>query len=58
MIMETQVDRPADNNRKTYWLITFVSLVACVALIILSPEWFWLTLPFLLTFFVKAIDMM
>lgn len=56
--METQIDRPNNSNRRTYWLITLVSLVACVTLIVLSPEWFWVTLPFLLTFFVKAIDMM
>ena len=57
-IMETPVHTEPNENRRLYWLITLVSLVACVALIILSPEWFWLTLPFLLTFFVKAIGMM
>jgi len=56
--METQVNTEPKENRRLYWMITFVSLIACVALIILAPEWFWLTLPFLLTFFVKAIGMM
>ncbi|MDQ3015410.1 MAG: hypothetical protein M3R25_01615 [Bacteroidota bacterium] len=45
-------------SRKTYWLVFFVSLIACVTLVVVSPEWFWLTLPFLLTSFVGAIDMM
>jgi hypothetical protein len=56
--METQVKEEKDTNYKLYWLITFVSLIACVALLLLAPEWFWLTLPFLFTYFVKAIGMM
>jgi hypothetical protein len=56
--MESQVNSEEKGNVRTYWLITLVSLVACVALVILSPEWFWLTLPFLFTYFVKAIGMM
>ena len=55
--MESQVNTERTENRKLYWLITLVALIACVSLIILAPEWFWLTLPFLLTFFVKAIGM-
>ena len=56
--METPVKQETREDRRLYWLITLVSLVACVALIILAPEWFWVTLPFLLTYFVKAIGMM
>ncbi len=56
--METQVKEEKDTNYKLYWLITLVSLVACVTLLFLAPEWFWLTLPFLFTYFVKAIGMM
>ena len=56
--METEIKTEENGNTRTYWLITFVSLVACVALLFLAPEWFWLTLPFLLTYFVKAIGMM
>ncbi len=58
--METQIrnEEEQNANKGLYWLITLVSLVACIALIILAPEWFWLTLPFLLTYFVKALDMM
>lgn len=56
--METELNPEKQENRGLYWLITLVSLVACIALIIVSPEWFWLTLPFLLTFLVKALGMM
>lgn len=57
--METQINEEETNESKgLYWLITLVSAVACVLLIMFKPEWFWLTLPFLLTYFVKAINMM
>ncbi len=56
--METEMNTEGRENKGLYWLITLVSLVACVTLIIYKPEWFWLTLPFLTTYFVKAIGMM
>ena len=54
--METEVTTEKKENKGLYWLITLVSAAACVGLLIFSPEWFWLTLPFLFTYFVKAID--
>lgn len=51
-------EEETNDNPMLYWGITLVSLVACIFLLIFSPEWFWLTLPFLLTYFVKAINMM
>jgi plastocyanin domain-containing protein len=56
--MESHVNTENKENRGLYWLIALVSLVACIGLIIVSPEWFWLTLPFLFTFLVKALGMM
>ena len=56
--METEVTTEKKENKGLYWLITLVSAAACVGLLIFSPAWFWLTLPFLFTYFVKAIDMM
>jgi hypothetical protein len=56
--METQMNEPQNTNTGLYWIITIVSAIACVGLIYFSPEWFWLALPFLFTYFVKAIDMM
>lgn len=57
--MEYEVENNSPKeSRPLYWIITLVSAVACALLIAFSPEWFWLTLPFLLTYFVKAIGMM
>jgi len=41
-------------NTRTFWMLFFVSLVACIAFLMFLPEWFWVTLPFLFTAFVKA----
>ena len=40
------------------WIIFLVSLVVMIAMLIYVDEWFWLALPFVLTYFVKAIRMM
>jgi hypothetical protein len=57
--MEYEVENNSPKeSRPLYWIITLVSAVACALLIAFCPEWFWLTLPFLLTYFVKAIGMM
>jgi hypothetical protein len=56
--METQVNSEKNGNTRLYWLITLVSLVAAVLLFFYSPQWIWLTFPFMTTFFVKAIGMM
>jgi plastocyanin domain-containing protein len=56
--METEVNTEKKENKALYWMITLVSAVACVGLLIYKPEWFWLTLPFLFTYFVKAVGMM
>lgn len=43
-------------STKTYWMLTLVFFVITVAMLIFLNEWFWLALPFLLTYFVKAMD--
>lgn len=40
------------------WIIFFVSLIVTIALLIFYPQWFWVPLPFVLTYLVKALDMM
>lgn len=40
----------------SYWILTLVFLVLTVALLIFKSEWFWVPLPFLLTYLVKALD--
>jgi len=41
-----------------YWIIFFISLIAMIAFLIILPEWFWVTLPFVFTYFVLAMDWM
>lgn len=46
------------NNTRTYWMYTFISLAVMIGFLILKPEWFWLALPFFLTYLVMAFDAM
>ena len=41
-----------------YWLYFLVSTVVMIAMLIWMNEWFWLALPFSLTYLVKALDVM
>ncbi len=41
-----------------YWMMTLVSLIACLAFLFIKPEWFWVTLPFLFTALTKAMGKM
>ncbi|MEM6318112.1 MAG: hypothetical protein AAF960_10605 [Bacteroidota bacterium] len=38
-----------------YWGLFFVSTVIMIAMLIWLNEWFWLALPFSLTYLVKAL---
>ena len=48
----------AKRSRTTDWLIFGVALAITLAFLVIDPTWFWVPLPFVLTFFVKAIDYM
>jgi len=41
-----------------YWIFFLISTVIMIAMLIWMNEWFWLALPFSLTFLVKALDVM
>ena len=56
--METQVKGEEKENKGLYWLITLVSLAAGILLLLFYSQFFWLALPFFLTYFVKAVGMM
>lgn len=43
---------------KMYWLYTIISLVVTLGFLVVKPEWFWVPLPFLCTYFVKAMRWM
>lgn len=45
-------------STRTYWLYTVLSLAAIAAFLVVSPEWFWVALPFFATYFVKAMRWM
>lgn len=45
-------------SHRNDWIIFGVSLVIMVGFLIFNPTWFWLFLPIVLTYFVKAIDYM
>jgi hypothetical protein len=45
-------------GQKSDWLIFLVSLVAMIVLLIVATPWFWVALPFVLTYLVKAIGVM
>lgn len=40
------------------WILFVVFTVIVVAMLIWTPQWFWLLLPFPLTFLVKAMNAM
>ena len=43
-------------SKGTGFMLFLVSLVACIAFLIFLPEWFWVTLPTLLTGLVSTFD--
>jgi hypothetical protein len=43
---------------KVYWLYTLLSIAGTVAFLMFKPEWFWVMLPPLCTYFVKAMRWM
>jgi hypothetical protein len=49
--MEANYDKPASRD----WLYFGISMVAIALLFAFADEWFWLALPFVLTYFVRAI---
>ena len=51
--METVKD-----TTKSDWVIFLISLAGMIALLAFADEWFWLALPFVLTYFVKALKFM
>jgi len=44
------------NATGMYWIYFLVSTVVLIAMLIWVNEWFWLALPFSLTYLVKALD--
>ncbi len=43
-------------SHRNDWIIFGVALAVTIGFLIVDPTWFWVSLPFVLTFFVRAID--
>ncbi len=41
-----------------YWILFFLALAGIIAMMIYKPEFFWVVLPFVGTYFAKALDIM
>lgn len=44
------------NDTRKYWIYTLISFIVMVALLVVIPAWFWLALPFFLTYLVMAFN--
>jgi len=45
-------------NTALYWIIFFLSVIAFFVVLDVKGEWVTLTLPFICTFFAKAMDLL
>lgn len=45
-------------DRKKYWLYFFVFLVIFLLMLVFYNQWFWVAMPFMLTFLVLALGYM
>ncbi|MEL6124098.1 MAG: hypothetical protein AAFR14_10280 [Bacteroidota bacterium] len=45
-------------STRKYWLLFALSTFLTILMLIFVNEWFWVGLPFVLTFFVQALDKM
>jgi len=46
------------SSRRGYWMLFGISTAATLLLLIFANEWFWVGLPFMLTYLVQAMDKM
>lgn len=52
------METTTNNSTRQDWMLTLVFGIITIALLIYASEWFWLSLPFLLTYMVKALRAM
>ncbi|MEN0046692.1 MAG: hypothetical protein AAF806_06530 [Bacteroidota bacterium] len=48
----------AKKSTTKYWIYFIISLAITLAMLIYVPAWFWVPLPFPITYFVLAMDWM
>ncbi len=52
------MDTTSNDSTRQDWILFIISTVICLALLVFADEWFWLALPFVLTYLVKALRAM
>jgi hypothetical protein len=50
-------DQPHTSQGK-YWLFFLISLIIFILMLIFMNQWFWVSMPFMLTFLVMALGYM
>lgn len=58
MATPTNPRREPAKSTKRDWAIFAIFFVIMVGFLVIDPTWFWVPLPFVLTFFVKGIGYM
>ena len=48
----------ATTSKTKYWVLAGISTVVTLLLLIFANQWFWVGLPFMLTYLVQAMDKM
>ncbi len=52
------MEQEKDKSTSKYWLYFFISVAVIIAMLIWVRPYFWLALPFVVTFFAKALNLM
>lgn len=49
------MEASTNQSTRTDWIIFAISTVVCLAMVMYVSEWFWVALPFVLTYLVRAL---
>ena len=55
---QSTMDTTQNDSTRLDWILFLVFFVVTVLLLLYADEWFWLGLPFMLTYFAKALRAM
>jgi len=48
----------ATKPSKKYWLYFFFAILFLIFMVVFAPKFFWIALPFVFTFFVRAMNLL
>lgn len=51
-------DMETTKSTGKYWIYFFISLAVMIAMMIFVPSYFWTILPFVVTYFAMAMDLL